>query len=79
LNKKTSAKDKNGNSTVYVYDKLSRLASETNPQNTVISYTYDANSNRLTENIAGKTTSYEYDELNRSKKRIEPGNKVFRL
>ena len=63
----------NERATAYTYDGLNRLRSETQypawPTTTptlVTSYTYDANSNRVTlTDPLGKATTYVYDALNR--------------
>ncbi len=56
--------------TTYTYDVRDRLATETKPDGTVMSYSYDDNGNRtsvsVTRNsIVTSSTSYTYDALNR--------------
>ena len=62
----------NGTATTYTYDDANRLVNETiigkNVNAMFISYTYDANGNRISKTINGKTTEYEYDSNNRMTK-----------
>jgi YD repeat-containing protein len=58
----------------YVYDDLSRMTSETNPETTGISYTFDSDSTCGTSSgdlvktvdAVGNTTCYSYDALHRN-------------
>jgi len=47
------------------YDPLSRLTQVAAPMGKVTTYTYDNNSNKVTETVNGHTTSYQYDAMNR--------------
>lgn len=51
--------------TRFEYDTLNRLKKVTYPDASVVSYTYDKNSNRQTMTDSSGTTSYSYDALNR--------------
>ena len=66
--------DKDGNRSVYSYDELSRLtlAEERSSTGTLLNnyaYTYDANSNRVSQTVNGQTTTYDHnaaDQLTRA-------------
>ncbi len=61
---RVSRTDANGAVTSYDYDALNRLTQITYP-NSVVTFTYDANGNRLSENGFGVTKTTSYDELDR--------------
>ncbi len=65
LSRLSSAANPNGTVTV-AYDNRSRVSSVTDVFGQVVSYAYDANSNRTQLSLAGATNaSYQYDVLNR--------------
>ncbi|MDR0380502.1 MAG: S-layer homology domain-containing protein [Oscillospiraceae bacterium] len=65
-----------GRTTVYTYDKLYRLTSETVTSaagTSVVSYAYDAASNRVRKVDNGTTSVYAYNELNQLTKETTAG------
>lgn len=71
--KLTALTDANGHFTAYQYDTLGRLLKETDPLDTVASYSYDAKGNLIAKTDAnGATISYSYDELGRLLKKSYP-------
>lgn len=57
------------------YDTLSKLISETNPENFTIQYFYDRRGNLVSNrNTKGVITKYSYDELNRVKSKVYTGD-----
>jgi RHS repeat-associated protein len=61
----------------FQYDNLNRLTKSKDASGRVISYSYDANGNRLTMAIGSTTdATYEYDELNRLLRIVEGPTKV---
>lgn len=55
----------NGEETGYTYDSLGRLSTITSRDDNIITFTYDANGNRLTMTDASGVTRYTYDALDR--------------
>ena len=70
--KLSSATDKNGVTTVFVYDVHGRLIEETAGSSAIIS-AYDANGNLLTVQDDSGTTTRVYDALNRCTSKSVPG------
>ncbi|MCW6005677.1 DNRLRE domain-containing protein [Micromonospora sp. CPCC 205371] len=62
---KTTAGFTGAGTNAYGYDGLGRLTSWTRPDTTVVSYGYDAASNRTSLASAGGTRTYTYDDRNR--------------
>jgi|GEM_PF-4833768 len=76
LGYQTFERNENGYGVTYYRDWLGRLTGEVASGNGArTSYTYDANGNRLSQIISGKSTTYTYDELDRLLTITYPGNK----
>jgi RHS repeat-associated protein len=60
-----SMTEANGDKTTYTYDNLYQLISVTYPDNSTISYTYEAVGNRLILTDATEVTDYTYDDADR--------------
>ncbi|MCL5772871.1 MAG: hypothetical protein M1536_00630, partial [Firmicutes bacterium] len=61
----------------YSYDVLGRLIQKTYPDQTSVSYTYDAISRRTAMTDTIGTYTYQYDSLNRLTSTTAPGNKTI--
>ena len=59
-----------------MYDALDRLLKRTDPDGTVISYTYDAGGNKTSVVVPSGITTYTYDPLNRLSKVTDPDGGV---
>src|SRR5262249_33808815 len=58
------------------YDRLNRLETETDGENNVEEYDYDAEGNRtLVRDPKGQVTTYDYDELGKLFTVTQPGNR----
>jgi RHS repeat-associated protein len=71
MGNRTSVLDRNGKTTGYQYDGLSRLRKITDANNGITIYDYDKVGNRtLIVDANGNETEYEYDQYNRMTKEI---------
>lgn len=71
-----SMTDPNKNTINYTYDELNRLIKITYPDDSAVSFSYDANSNRLKMIDSLGMTNYQYDALNRLTGYTDPFGKA---
>ncbi len=72
--------DAGNRQTVYRYDELRRVISETNPENRTRSFTYDLFGNLETEtDFAGNTTRYGYNELDQLTSITDPSGQTTHI
>jgi RHS repeat-associated protein len=65
LSRPATVIDGKSQTTTSTYDALDRITLVTHQDGSQVSFTYDANGNRLTQTDAGGTVNYSYDRLNR--------------